>query len=58
MLTTVAAQMFDSTYGIHLDYIKHEITSVIPNAALKDVLDDTSGAEGCTIGWFLRRGLC
>lgn len=58
MLTTVAAQVLDSTYGIHLDYIKHKITSVIPNATPKYALDDARGAEGCAVGWHLGRGLC
>ena len=58
MLTTVATQMLNSTDGIHLDYIEHEITSVIPNATLEYVLDDTSGAKDCAIGWHLRRRLC
>lgn len=54
MLTTVVAQMLYGTDGIHLDYFKHEIASVIPNAAPEYELDDTSGAESCTIEWHLR----
>jgi hypothetical protein len=50
--------MLYGTDGIYLDYFEHEVASVIPNAAFKYALDDASGAESCTIGWHLRRGLC